>query len=458
MKRSHSSVSSIRKSSRSSSYYNQIVKTGQQVLSKKPKICETVGIPHSHYPPVFDLVNADGRDLPVAGTRRVVRDETASWMTDSIRMKKWFSKDKELLQKLGILTLMCPTVSEMKSREYAAFLAMMKRFWPKAKHVFAYNAGGLATNEAAKAMVAQVMIENGLKPKQMKLVALEKGFHGRHGWGVELTQPSHKIDDWQCGRVIHLPSPYIVYDEVGNEIPKETKKRVTTTLAELKKAFQRPEVAGIMFEYPFQAEGGAYVLPVEFLEGVRILCDRYRKFLAIDAVQMGGKGWPVLPREGLRVSDYICFGKFSRVCGILAKDPQKRGFKVDHLTLPAKYGATWAGRLADMVAIQAMIRVIEENKLWENGKKMAQRFYRGLVRFAKAGKPLIRPRIRGTYVGFEFPTKEIRDEFSKQMYEKENTLVLPAGEVAVRWSAMLDAEIQEIDDFLEKIDRVLKRF
>ncbi len=434
-------------------FIDEIRANGLKITSDHPHIADTLGNPGHHNGSFRVDLRRNGAVPDAYGNKHL--DETNYWMTESIDVARWFRQDTKLLETLGLLTIAAPTISEFATPEYAAFLAMMHGFWPEAAHIFCYNGGTLATDAAAKAMVAQVMQEEGLRPQDMKIASLAHAFHGRAGWGLELTDRTPKTKDWQTDRAVRIPSPAIVFDDAGNVNEDATGKRVAVALEKLEQAFQKnAEVAGIMLEYPFQAEGGALLLPKSFLQGARILCDTYRRFLTVDAVQMAGKGYP-FPPEVLENADYVAFGKFFRVCGVMAKNPARRGFREDHMATPGKYGATWAGRLADMIAAQAIVSVIDRNNLWENGRKQAQRMYKGLRKLSAGKKGVLRPRIWGAYIGFDFATKDARNAFVAKARVRHHMLFLSAGETAIRWSPRLDATASQVNHVLDVVKSIL---
>lgn len=434
------------------SFIDEIRRRGLAEISRRSQIADTLGNP-GHHPGYYDFAsrqNSQIRDI----SGNLYNDPTQYWMTEGLD-SKYFTGDKKFMEAVAIAAITSITLSEFATPEYAAFLAMMEKFWPETAHVHTYSAGTLATDNMAKAMADQVMIEEKLQPEDMKVVALNHSFHGRDGFSLETTNNKDKVGDWQTGKAIWIDSPSTVFYPTGIIDRWATDRKVDRAMEQLENAFLRNRaVAGIILEYPFQAEGGVYHIPYEFLVGARKLCDQYHRFLGLDCVQMAGKG-DAFPPKSLELADYVAFGKFFKVCGVLAKDPRKRNFKEDVMADPLKFGATWIGKLADMLVAQATISVVEKKDLWTNGKQQTHRLYENLQALALKNAGVLRPRIAGSYVGFDLETSDKRDQFKKVARETFRTFFLNAGETAIRLSPRLDVKPAEIDVVSETISETL---
>ncbi len=435
------------------SLLEEIKSEALKAVQTEPGICDRLGYP-GHHAGIYDLEKSNGSKLYTPEGMELY-DGTNFWMTLPINIAKWFGDDEILLKEIGKSALRSATISEFASPYQALFLQKISEYWPKTDRVLTYPGGTLATDALVKWMTALVKQKNDYPADQMRVIAAESAFHGRAGYPAELTRLSHKNEDWQTGWSVRMQDPVVVFDETGEILLKETQEQVKTSLEQVADAFEKNAgVAGLIIEYPFMAEGGALLVDATFMDEARSLCDTYGKVMGVDCVQMFGKGW-FFPQKAAETADAIAIGKASRVPGAVLTDPTKRGF-IDHAQIPGKYGATWAGLESQMLSALSIFRIIEDNNLFENGLKMSDYLYQQLKWLAESGKGLIRPRIAGTYIGFDLEEGRNRKKFVDSMRNEHNIILLPAGENAIRLSPRLDVEICELDYLLTSLESSLK--
>ena len=114
------------------------------------------------------------------------------------------------------------------------------------------------------------------------VIAFEGGFHGRTLLSLSLTSKTHP---YKAGLGPFAPEVYRVpfaQDYRGPsaaEALRALERALVTQVA-------AENVAAIVIE-PVQGEGGFQVAPLEFMEGVRAICDRQGIVLVVDEVQTG---------------------------------------------------------------------------------------------------------------------------------------------------------------------------
>ena len=114
------------------------------------------------------------------------------------------------------------------------------------------------------------------------VIAFEGGFHGRTLLSLSLTSKTHP---YKAGLGPFAPEVYRVpfaQDYRGPsaaEALRALERALVTQVA-------AENVAAIVIE-PVQGEGGFQVAPLEFMEGVRAICDRHGIVLVVDEVQTG---------------------------------------------------------------------------------------------------------------------------------------------------------------------------
>ena len=130
-------------------------------------------------------------------------------------------------------------------------------------------------------------VENAIKfarafTSRPAVIAFEGGFHGRTLLSLSLTSKTHP---YKAGLGPFAPEVYRVpfaQDYRGPsaaEALRALERALVTQVA-------AENVAAIVIE-PVQGEGGFQVAPLEFMEGVRAICDRHGIVLVVDEVQTG---------------------------------------------------------------------------------------------------------------------------------------------------------------------------
>ena len=161
---------------------------------------------------------------------------------------------------------------------YEAYIRLAERLCelapiPNAKAAF-FNAGTEAVENAIKFARAYT--------GRPAVIAFEGGFHGRTLLSLSLTSKTHP---YKAGlgpfapEVYRVPFPndYRGPDAAG-ALEALERALVTQVAAET--------VAAIVIE-PVQGEGGFVVAPLEYMEGVRRICDEHGIVMVVDEVQTG---------------------------------------------------------------------------------------------------------------------------------------------------------------------------
>jgi 4-aminobutyrate aminotransferase/(S)-3-amino-2-methylpropionate transaminase len=208
-------------------------------------------------------------------------------------------------------------------------------------------------------------VENAIKfarsfTRRPAVIAFEGGFHGRTLLSLSLTSKTHP---YKAGLGPFAPEVYRVpfaqeYRGPGGAEALAALERalVTQVAAET--------VAAIVIE-PVQGEGGFQVAPLEFMEGVRAICDRHGIVLVVDEVQTGfsrtGKLFAIehygVEPDLITVAKSIAGGlPLSGVIG-----------KADLMDAPgdSAIGGTYVGNPVAQAAALAVLDVIEEEGLNE---------------------------------------------------------------------------------------------
>jgi 4-aminobutyrate aminotransferase / (S)-3-amino-2-methylpropionate transaminase / 5-aminovalerate transaminase len=199
------------------------------------------------------------------------------------------------------------------------------------------------------------------------IIAFEGGFHGRTLMSLSLTSKTHP---YKAGlgpfapEVYRTPFPY-TYRGIS----------ALDALAALERAFAAqvaPEtVAAIVFE-PVQGEGGFVVPPVEFVQGLRRMCDEHGIVLVADEVQTGfGRTGRFFGLEHFGIeADLVTVAK-SIAMGLPLSGVLGRSEIMD-APHPGAVGGTYVGNPVAQAAALAVLDVIDEEGLVERSAAIGE--------------------------------------------------------------------------------------
>jgi 4-aminobutyrate aminotransferase / (S)-3-amino-2-methylpropionate transaminase / 5-aminovalerate transaminase len=231
-------------------------------------------------------------------------------------------------------------------------------FTGPAKAAF-FNAGTEAVENAVKFARAYT--------KRPAVIGFEGGFHGRTLLSLTLTSKTHP---YKAGLGPFAPEVYRVpYPNVYRGVT------AADALAALERAFAtqvaRETVAAIVLE-PVQGEGGFIVPPVEFVQGVREICDREGIVLVADEVQTGyGRTGKMFAIEHFGVEpDLITVAKSIAaglpLSGVLGK--------AEIMDAPGDgaVGGTYVGNPVAQAAALAVLDVFEDEGLVDRAARIGE--------------------------------------------------------------------------------------
>ena len=200
------------------------------------------------------------------------------------------------------------------------------------------------------------------------VIAFTGGVHGRTFMGMALTG---KVAPYKLGfgsmpaDVFHAPFPV--------EMHGVTEADSMAALDKLFKADVDPNrVAAIVIE-PVQGEGGFYVAPVSFMKSLRALCDQHGILLIVDEVQTGfARTGKMLAVEHYGIEpDMVTMAKSLAGGFPLAAVTGKA--KIMDGPAPGGLGGTYGGNPLGIAAANAVLDVIDEEKLCDRANSLGQR-------------------------------------------------------------------------------------
>src|SRR5438552_15940327 len=207
------------------------------------------------------------------------------------------------------------------------------------------------------------------------VISFHNSFHGRTLMSMTLTgkvSPYRQNFGPWAPEVYQVPYPYEYRRPVGMAAESLGGSCVEAVRQLFKTTVPADRVAGILVE-PVQGEGGFVVPPPDFLPGLRQLCTEHQIPLIADEVQTGfGRTGKLFAVDHLGVEpDLIVLAK-SLGGGLPLGAVVGRSELMD-ATNPGGLGGTFGGNPVACAAALAVIDVLIEEKLPQQGKRLGDR-------------------------------------------------------------------------------------
>jgi acetylornithine/N-succinyldiaminopimelate aminotransferase len=212
------------------------------------------------------------------------------------------------------------------------------------------------------------------------------------------------------------------------------------------------ETCAILLE-PVQGEGGINVADNEFLSGLRQLADEHHCLLIFDEVQtgMGRTGsWfgyqqtPVQP-DIMTLAKGLAGGV---ACGaMIAREEIAKSLR------PGTHASTFGGNPLAMAAGCAAVRMIEEENLLENCKRMSDRFRQRLEALKSELSIIGELRIQGMMIGIDL-TIPATPAVEKSM--RRGVLLNATHETVVRLLPPINVTEEQVDTGCDVLAEVLR--
>jgi len=261
------------------------------------------------------------------------------------------------------------------------------------------------------------------------VIAFEGGFHGRTLLSLSLTSKTHP---YKAGLGPFAPEVYRVPFAQDYRGP---------TAAEALDALERAlvtqvaaeNVAAIVIE-PVQGEGGFQVAPLEFMEGVRAICDRHGIVLVVDEVQTGfGRTGKLFAIEHYGVEpDLITLAK--SIAGGLPLSAVVGKAEIMDAPGDSAIGGTYVGNPVAQAAALAVLDVIEEEGLCDRATAIGEAMRARMESWQQRWPPIGDVRGLGAMLAIELVvdagTKEPAAELATKIVEeaaRNGLLLLKSG-------------------------------
>ena len=211
--------------------------------------------------------------------------------------------------------------------------------------------------------------------------------------------------------------------------------------------------AAVMLE-PIQGEGGVLIPPENYLKKVSEICRKNNVLLIADEIQTGlgrtGKLF-ACDHEGVR-PDVMIIGKalaggFYPVSAVLSDKP------VLGLFTPGEHGSTFGGNPLGSAVARTALKVIVEENLIENARKMGEYFTEQLYEMPQ--KNIKEIRARGLLIGVEMKKEAGNARIYCEALQKKGILAKETHDTTIRFAPPLIIDRETIDWALPRIKEVL---
>jgi 4-aminobutyrate aminotransferase len=320
------------------------------------------------------------------------------------------------------------------------------------------------TNSGAEAIEAGIKLTK-MATERKQFIAFINSFHGRTAGAGSLTASKvvqrNKFFPLMPG-VTHIPYAYCYRCPYKQTYP-ECDIWCAKIIEEL--YFQTclpPDEVGAMFIEPVQGEGGYIVPPVEFIQILKRIADKYNILLVDDDIQTGfGRTGKMFGIEHFGIEPEII---------ALAKG-MGSGIPVGATVFDAKidfqvkgaHSNTYGGNLIACASALATIEIIERDELVTHAARMGTYFRKRLDELQAVHELIGDVRSLGLMLATEFvkdrttkqPAIEARDKILELAY-KRGLILLPTGRSAIRYIPPLIVTEEHIDKAVEIIDVCIK--
>jgi 4-aminobutyrate aminotransferase len=321
---------------------------------------------------------------------------------------------------------------------------------------------GVLLNSGSEAVEAALKLARYVTGRPL-IIAFQHAFHGRPMGALAATASNplfrRRLSGLAVG-VYHVPYP--TPRAPFGRSPEERGRIVLELIEEALRTVLPPEdVAGILVE-PILGEGGYFVPPPGFLEGLRALCDRYGFLFIADEVQTGlgrtGR-WFAVEHWGVE-PDILILGK--ALGGGLPLGAVLARRELADAWDPGAHGSTFGGNPLACQAGLATITIIEEEGLLERARQIGA-YLRERFEEACSSMPLIGDvRGLGLMLGVELVEPDTGRPAAAHIGEivraisRAGVVITKCGEATLRVAPPLILTQEQADEGVEIILNILR--
>ncbi len=309
------------------------------------------------------------------------------------------------------------------------------------------------------------------KPKKVKLIARDKGYHGVTVASASLTGLPllHKAFNLPIPEVRHVacPDPYRVKPEGMSErdFSKQLAKELDETIER-----EGPDTVAAFFAEPVMGAGGVHVPPEGYFDEIQPVLDKHDVLLVADEVICGfGRLGHWFGSNLYNIKPDLITTAKGLTSGYIPMSASLVGDKVWDVLIdtskdigPFGHGYTYGGHPVAAAAAMANLDILERDDLVGNAATVGS-YFQERMRAAFAGHPLVgHVRGVGLILGIEF----VADKGTKRAFEGAEKIApkvsqaahsrgllarpLPGGDI-IALSPPLSITREEVDIVVERL-------
>jgi L-lysine 6-transaminase len=358
-----------------------------------------------------------------------------------------------------------------------------------ALEVYAVNSGAEAVENMMKYLL--ILHEEKLQARgehvaTRRFLYFERAFHGRTVFALNITRPMHDPIITKEFQGFVPANVHVAFPSIDTSAPPgRNAQRTRHSLEIIEDCLGRygKEIVAVIVE-PLQGAGGHRVAEPEFFRGLSELTHKHDVCLGFDEVQTAGGQTGTMfaidqfdlphPPQAVAVAK-----KFANGAVYMLYPMKNRGI----------LDSTWGGTLADMVRFVQEMKIVRRERLLEQvpektrflcgtplcgTPKSSWGCLGGTAQACPSGSSggclgglnglaarypdlIFNVRGMGLYQGFSLRRESDLPRLRDIALERENMLLLGAGQQTIRLRPMLDVTTDEIRLMLEKLERCLKQ-
>ncbi|NLP13288.1 MAG: aspartate aminotransferase family protein [Clostridium sp.] len=302
-----------------------------------------------------------------------------------------------------------------------------------ADKVFFANSGAEANEGAIK--LARIYFKKKGMPEKFEIITLEKSFHGRTLATIAATGQDKYQKPFSPLTPSFLKVPINDLEALRNAINDST--------------------CAIMIE-PIQGESGVNLTTLEYMQGVRKLCDEKGIFLIFDEVQCGlGRTGKLFAYEHLGIEPDIftlakALGGGFPIGALCAKKHVASAFE------PGDHGSTFGGNPLACAAGLAVMDTMINNNLVKNSEEMGSYFIDKLSTLANKYDFVKEIRGKGLMIGIQLSIEKAV-EIKNKCFDK-GYLIGSVGNNIIRLLPPLIVTKEDIDGMVDVLDNIFQEY
>ena len=300
--------------------------------------------------------------------------------------------------------------------------------------VFFTNSGAEAIGGALK--TAKKYAYNKKGPGDYEIIAMENSFHGRTVGSLSVTGTEHYREPFYP---LMSGVKFATFNDFGSVLANLT-----------------DNTCAIIME-TVQGEGGLYPAEQDFISKVRELCDDEGILLILDEVQCGmGRTGSMYAYQKYGIKPDILTTAKALGNGVPIGAFAVSKEVADNSLVPGDHGTTYGGNPLCTAAVSQVFDMFEDYKIIDHVNEITPYFSEALDKLVEKYDFVVGKRGMGLMQGLvlTIPVKEV---VTKALLE-QHLVVLSAGSDVLRLLPPLVITKKDVDEFMEKIQKVLDTF